>query len=90
MVAVHAVPSELNEDEVKVTAVRVEGSSLTASELHEWSVGRVPRYAMPRYIEFRTELPRNPVGRVLKHQLRAEGITGDTWASAPSGRKSRV
>ncbi|MGW1062775.1 AMP-binding protein [Micromonospora rubida] len=90
VVAVHAVPSELNEDEVKVTAVRVEGSSLTASELHEWSVGRVPRYAMPRYIEFRTELPRNPVGRVLKHQLRAEGITGDTWASAPSGRKSRV
>ncbi|GAB3137027.1 ATP-dependent acyl-CoA ligase [Micromonospora sonneratiae] len=89
-VAVHAVPSALNEDEVKVTAVRVEGSALTEPELHEWSVGRVPRYAMPRFIEFRSGLPRNPVGRVLKHQLRTDGVTADTWASELPGRKKSV
>lgn len=85
-VAVHAVVSDLNEDEVKVTAVRRPDSTLTEPELHEWCDGRVPRYAMPRYIEFRDQLPRNPVGRVLKHQLRAEGVTGTTW-SAPSPKR---
>ncbi|GAA2358434.1 AMP-binding protein [Dactylosporangium salmoneum] len=83
-VAVHAVPSALNEDEVKVTAVRRAGSALGEHELFEWCHGRVPRYAMPRYIEFRDQLPRNPVGRVLKHKLRAEGLTATTWSAQSS------
>lgn len=84
-VAVHAVVSELNEDEVKVTAVLRGDSALTEASLYEWCQGRVPRYAIPRFIEFRDQLPRNPVGRVLKHQLRAEGVTAATW-SAPRPR----
>jgi len=39
----------------------------------------VPYYALPRYIEFRDSLPKNPQGRVLKYQLRDEGKTADTW-----------
>jgi crotonobetaine/carnitine-CoA ligase len=34
---------------------------------------------LPRYIEFRDQLPRSPVGRVLKRELRAEGVTAATW-----------
>jgi len=34
---------------------------------------------VPRYIEFRTEFPRNGVGRILKYELRKEGITKTTW-----------
>src|SRR3546814_3582334 len=44
-----------------------------------WCADRVPYFAVPRYIEFRDELPRNPVGRVLKYQLRDEGRTPATW-----------
>jgi len=40
---------------------------------------RVPFFAIPRYVEFRADLPRNPVGRVLKYQLRDEGVTEHTW-----------
>ena len=40
---------------------------------------RVPYYAVPRFIEFRAELPVNPQGRVLKFQLRDEGATPNTW-----------
>jgi carnitine-CoA ligase len=78
-VAVHSVPSELSEDDVKVTVVLATGSALTARELFEWSKERVPYFALPRYIEFRPVLPASPTGRVLKYQLRAEGRTPDTW-----------
>jgi crotonobetaine/carnitine-CoA ligase len=78
-VAVHAVLSELAEDDIKVTAVLRQGASLTEEELCRWCVDKVPYFAVPRYIEFRTELPKNPVGRVLKYQLRDEGKTPNTW-----------
>ena len=78
-VAVHAVPSELTEDDLKVTLVREEGSVLTEYELALWSIENVPYYAVPRYIEFRDELPKSPVGRILKNQLRDEGRTDSTW-----------
>jgi crotonobetaine/carnitine-CoA ligase len=84
-VAVHAVPSELTEDDVKVTATRTEGSSLTEEELFRWCVDELPYFALPRYIEFRDELPRSPVGRVLKRELREAGATPATWDAEAAG-----
>lgn len=78
-VAVHAVRSEVTEDDVKVTAVLRPGSTLTEEALCAWSVEKLPYFAVPRYIEFRLELPKNPVGRVLKYVLRDEGKTPSTW-----------
>ncbi len=78
-VAVHAVPSDLTEDEVKVTAVRRDDADLTEEQLCRWCLDKLPYFAVPRYIEFRTELPRNATGKVLKHQLRDEGVTVLTW-----------
>jgi len=78
-VAVHAVPSDLSEDEVKVTAVLKAGATLNEETLCRWAIERVPYFAVPRYIEFRPDLPRNPVGRVLKYELRDEGVTPATW-----------
>src|SRR5262249_50796676 len=46
--AVHAVLSELTEDEVKVTAVLRNGISVTEEELCRWSLDRVPHFAVPR------------------------------------------
>ncbi|MEI8000742.1 MAG: AMP-binding protein [Actinomycetes bacterium] len=84
-VAVHSVPSAMGEDDLKVTAVLVTGATITEEELCAWVVERVPYFAVPRYIEFRDDLPRNPVGRVLKYQLRDEGVTGATWDREASG-----
>lgn len=84
-VAVHAVPSDLTEDDVKVTAVLTPGSTLTEEMLCQWCIERMPYFAVPRYIEFRVELPKNPVGRVLKYQLRDEGATPTTWDREASG-----
>ncbi|MDY0013296.1 MAG: AMP-binding protein [Rhodocyclaceae bacterium] len=84
-VAVHAVKSELSEDEVKVTAILHEAGSMTEEDLCHWVIERVPYFAVPRFIEFRKELPRSPVGRILKYELRDQGITPATWDRQKSG-----
>jgi carnitine-CoA ligase len=84
-VAVHAVPSQLTEDDLKVTATVKEGASLAEEDLFRWCIDQLPYFALPRYIEFRAELPRSPVGRVLKRELRAEGVTASTWDAEAAG-----
>jgi crotonobetaine/carnitine-CoA ligase len=84
-VAVHSVLSEQGEDDVKVTVVLHPGVDLPEEELCAWCVDKVPYFAVPRYIELRAELPRNPVGRVLKYQLRDEGVTDATWDREAAG-----
>ena len=84
-IAVHAVFSKQGEDDLKVTVVKTPGSSLTEADLFHWAVDRLPYYALPRYIEFRPTLPRNPQGRVLKYELRDQGCTPDTWDFDASG-----
>ncbi|PHR62117.1 MAG: ATP-dependent acyl-CoA ligase [Robiginitomaculum sp.] len=78
-VAVHAVFSPEGEDDVKVTAILKPGAKLTEKELCEWCLDKVPYYAVPRFIEFRETMPKNPQGRVLKYILREEGQTETTW-----------
>jgi carnitine-CoA ligase len=84
-VAVHAVPSALTEDDLKVTATRREDSTVTEEELFRWCIDQLPYFALPRYIEFRDALPRSPVGRVLKRELRDEGVTPSTWDAETAG-----
>ncbi len=83
--AVHAVPSAMGEDDVKVTAVLLTVDAVDHETLCKWVAARVPYFAIPRYIEFRADLPRNPVGRVLKYQLRDEGVTATTWDREVAG-----
>jgi carnitine-CoA ligase len=84
-VAVHAVPSDLTEDDLKVTAVLVRDEKLSEVELFEWMKDRVPYFALPRYIEFRDALPVSPLGRVHKYKLRDEGCTSATWDREQAG-----
>jgi crotonobetaine/carnitine-CoA ligase len=83
--AVHAVPSEFGEDDVKVTAVRTPESTLEAGDLFAWLSDYVPSFALPRYIEFREFLPKTPTERIQKHQLRDEGVTITTWDRIAAG-----
>ena len=90
-VAVHAVPSPLTEDDLKVTALLKDdaatddGAALDEEALFRWCLDELPYFALPRYIEFRAELPRSPVGRVLKRELRDQGVTDSTWDVEASG-----
>jgi crotonobetaine/carnitine-CoA ligase len=88
-VAAHAVLSDLSEDELKLTIKLRSGAVLGAEDLFHWCVEKLPYFAVPRYIEFRAELPKNPVGRILKYQLRDEGVSAQTWDQERAGIKIR-
>ncbi|MBN1945283.1 MAG: AMP-binding protein [Bradymonadales bacterium] len=42
---------------------------LTEEELHEWCKKNLTHYKVPRYIEFRDDLPKSMVGKVLRREL---------------------
>src|SRR6202034_4244215 len=50
-VAVHAVPSPMTEDDLKITAIVKEGSTVSEEELFRWCIDQLPYFALPRYIE---------------------------------------
>ena len=77
-VAVHAVPSELSEDEIKACIIPKAEVKVSPEELFAFFKASLPYYAIPRYIEFMHEFPRNSVNRVQKFKLRELGITPET------------
>ena len=85
--AVFAVPSELGEDEVKVNIVLKENQDLAFEKLIEFCNERMAHFAVPRYVEYVTELPKTPTNRIEKYRLRKLGITDNTWDREKAGIK---
>jgi crotonobetaine/carnitine-CoA ligase len=83
--AISSVPSDVGEDEIKLTAVLLPDATITEEELCRWSFSRLPYFAVPRYVELRTELPKNSTGRITKGPLRDDGVTPSTWDREAAG-----
>jgi crotonobetaine/carnitine-CoA ligase len=88
-VAAHPAELGVSEDCLKITAVLREGHHISEEELCLWALENVPHFAVPRYIEFRDELPRTPSFKVQKFQLRKEGRTPKTWDREAAGIQVR-
>ena len=71
--AVYGVPSELGGQEVMVACVRRPESEITAEELLDFCTGKMPHFAVPRYVRFMDRLPRSHAQRVLKPELKSAG-----------------
>jgi long-chain acyl-CoA synthetase len=69
-VAVIGVPDGKWGEVVKGIVVLNDGTTADQTELIEWCRHRIAHYKSPRSIDFVTELPRNPSGKLLKRQLR--------------------
>jgi crotonobetaine/carnitine-CoA ligase len=87
--AVFAVPSELGEDEVMAAVVRKHGMNGSPAELIEFCNDRMAHFAVPRYLDFVSELPKTPTNRIEKYRLRQAGITKTTWDREKAGVKIR-
>lgn len=87
--AAFGVPSELGEDEVMVAVVLKPGASLEPEELVEFCAERMASFMVPRFIEFRDELPKTATQRVQKYQLRERGTAGawDRMSGSGPGAK---
>jgi long-chain acyl-CoA synthetase len=69
--AVIGAPDERWGETVKAIVVRAPGSSVDADELVAFARERLAGYKLPRSVDFVSELPRSPAGKVLKRELRA-------------------
>lgn len=78
-VAAHAVPSALTEDDIKVCIVLAKDAQLSPEQIFAFFKERLPYYAIPRYVEFLPELPKNALARVMKHELRKRPMTDAVW-----------
>lgn len=83
--AAHAVPSEVGEDDIKVVLVLQPGASLEPAELLDFCAGQMAYYAVPRYVEFRAEIPKTPTERPRYAELKEDGITPSTWDREAAG-----
>jgi long-chain acyl-CoA synthetase len=69
--AVIGVPDEHSGEAVKVFVVRKD-PNLTSDQLMDYCKRELTGYKKPKYIEFRNELPKTNVGKILRRVLRDE------------------
>jgi crotonobetaine/carnitine-CoA ligase len=77
--AAYAVPSELGEDEVMISVAAVDESGIDEVDLMRFLGERMAYFMIPRYVRVLDQLPKTPSSKVLKHILREQGVTPDTW-----------
>jgi len=70
--AVVGVPDPYRGETVKAFIVLKDGQHVTEKELDEFCRKNLAAYKVPRIYEFRTELPKTMVGKVLRRQLQEE------------------
>jgi long-chain acyl-CoA synthetase len=71
-VGVAGVPDPQTSEAVKAWVVLEEGQSLTKDDLRAYCKEQLAAYKVPKHVEFRSELPKSTVGKVLRRELIAE------------------
>ena len=66
------VPDEYRGETVKAFVVLKPGASATEEELIAFCRERLAAYKAPKMVEFREDLPKSAVGKVLRKALRAQ------------------
>ena len=66
------VPHPSRGEVIKAYIVLKEGESCDKSEIIRWCRDRLANYKVPRMVEFRHDLPKTLVGKILRRVLRAE------------------
>jgi len=57
-------------EEIKVYVVLKEGMTIVAKEILQYCQSHLAKYKWPKLIEFTSSLPRNPMGKILRKELR--------------------
>jgi long-chain acyl-CoA synthetase len=72
--AVIGVPDEYRGESVKAFIVLKEGQTVSEEEIIEFCRERMAAYRVPRQVEFRDDLPKSVIGKVLRRELREEEL----------------
>jgi long-chain acyl-CoA synthetase len=68
------IPDPKRGENIKVFVVLKEGKEATKEELLDFCKGQLAKYKLPTEMEFRKELPKSNIGKVLRKELRAEEL----------------
>lgn len=63
------IPDPYRGETVKAYVVRKEGANVTEEELNQYARKHLAAYKVPRMYEFRNELPKTAVGKILRRAL---------------------
>jgi long-chain acyl-CoA synthetase len=80
------IPDERRGETVKAFVVRQPGSHVSAEELDAYCRERLAAYKIPRQFEFRDELPKSSVLKILRRTLLEEELAART-RGAPTGMR---
>lgn len=80
------VPSEFeSDDDIKLCLVAKPGMQFDPEEIIRHLASLLPHYMVPRYVETLPALPRTPTNKVKKAELRADGVSRQTWDRKAAG-----
>lgn len=87
--AAYAISTEAGDEDVGATINVKAGFTVTEAELIEHCSANMPYYMVPRYLEFRQDMPRTMTQKIQKHILRNEAETnkGKLWDREKAGIK---
>ena len=80
--AVIGVAAGVEAGEDEVMAVLTLAKPVPAAEIWQWCQGRIPAFAIPRFLRFVDALPKTPSEKIRKAELRGAGVTEDTFDRA--------
>ncbi len=68
-VGVAGIPDPYRGETVKAWVVVKPGETLTEEDIKDWCKERMAKFKVPTHVEFRTELPKTTVGKILRREL---------------------
>jgi len=68
-VGVAGIPDPYRGETVKAWIVLKPGETLSDEEVKDWCKDRLAKYKIPTHIEYRRELPKTTVGKILRREL---------------------
>jgi len=83
--AVIGVASEFSEEDVKAFVMMRPDVQVLPSDLKQWCADRLPRYKVPRYLEFTDEWPLTETHKIAKRQLSRERTEAEFDLEGPGG-----
>ncbi len=72
--AVAGIPDPYRGETLKAYIVPKEGETLTEKEILEYLSGNLAKYKVPKTVEFRSELPKTMIGKILRRVLVEEEV----------------
>lgn len=68
-VGVAGIPDPYRGETVKAWVVVKPGETMTEQEVIDWCKERLAKFKVPTHVEFRSELPKTTVGKILRREL---------------------